>query len=159
MTMQFAILRAASWLVPAGTRAEWLAEWTGELCYIRGRGERSGTMFCLGAFRDAFWLRRNQPPAHGALINLSSPVHCVSVLAFFAVAATLLAFHLPAPRRAILPSPYGDADRLVMIAPVKHSASRLPEVPIEVWRSLPERTRRHFIGIAFYSLTKRIEFQ
>jgi hypothetical protein len=150
MTLQTAILRAAACLVPADARAEWLAEWTAELCYIRRRSGQPGTVFCLGAFRDAFWIRRNHPPAYGPLLRLTSPVHCLSLLAFLAAATTLLAFRLPGPRNAILASPYGDAHHLVMITPVRSSASRLPEVPIETWRSLPDRNRRHFTGISFY---------
>ena len=65
------ILRSAAWLVPAQERVEWLAEWQAELWHVwhardsksRGRfqGSSEVTDFCLGAFRDACWLRWNNP--------------------------------------------------------------------------------------------------
>jgi hypothetical protein len=55
-----AILRSASWLAPAERREEWLEEWRSELWYVPRRG---ATRFCLGAFRDAAWVRQNSPPA------------------------------------------------------------------------------------------------
>ena len=50
------ILRAASLLAPSDQRDEWLNDWRSELWYIPRQG---ATQFCLGAFRDALWLRRN----------------------------------------------------------------------------------------------------
>jgi hypothetical protein len=79
-----AILRAASLFVPSGERSEWIEEWQSELWYVP---RSQATRFCLGAFRDAIWLRWNA----GAYLkrprlNLDSPVHC---LAFLAAAAAL----------------------------------------------------------------------
>ena len=48
------LLRFASLLVPRESRGEWLAEWRGELWHVR----RHALAFCLGAFRDAAWWRR-----------------------------------------------------------------------------------------------------
>ena len=63
MTLHLAILRSASLLVPGPHRAEWFAEWTAELWHVN----RGATAFCLGAFRDAFWLRRNTPTPIGGI--------------------------------------------------------------------------------------------
>ena len=62
-----AILRAAAWLVPGRSRAEWLAEWRGELWHVgiacgaglenAVHGRQRITTFCLGAFEDAGMLR------------------------------------------------------------------------------------------------------
>ncbi len=54
--LQHIILHVASLLAPSDQRAEWLEEWRSELWYVPRRG---ATRFCLGAFRDALWLRRN----------------------------------------------------------------------------------------------------
>ena len=69
--LQYTILRMASSLAPDGQRAEWLEEWRSELRYIP---RRRATRFCLGAFRDALWLRRNnlRPVKY-----LESPISCL----------------------------------------------------------------------------------
>ena len=51
------ILTAVPRLVPKEQRAEWLAEWRGELWHVKA----GAAIFCLGSFRDAAWLRRNSP--------------------------------------------------------------------------------------------------
>ncbi|MGH9588658.1 MAG: hypothetical protein ACRD3F_17070 [Acidobacteriaceae bacterium] len=96
------ILSLASVLVPPAYRGEWLAEWCGELWHIERAGG-DGMAFCLGAFRDAFWLRRNArlPRAYGSLLIeyqrapgrvpaaksrlLDSPIRCIAFLGFLAV--------------------------------------------------------------------------
>jgi hypothetical protein len=86
--LHFAILRCASILVPADDRSEWLAEWQAELWYLRGRALR----FCLGAFRDAFWLRRNAPhPEKGRLFSPKSALRCILWLAALAAASVFFA--------------------------------------------------------------------
>jgi hypothetical protein len=73
--LQHAILRMASLLAPSDQRAEWVKEWQSELWYIpRSRAP----LFCLGAFRDALWLRRNNLiPVKPTLIRLASPLQCL----------------------------------------------------------------------------------
>ena len=45
------IFITASRLVPKEQRAEWLAEWRGELWHVK----TDAAIFCLGSFRDAAW--------------------------------------------------------------------------------------------------------
>jgi hypothetical protein len=62
------LIRAASLFVPAFDRSEWLQEWQAELWYLLReclsqasldrRPIWQATAFCLGAYRDAFWLRK-----------------------------------------------------------------------------------------------------
>lgn len=93
--LQSTILRTASLLAPREERAEWLAGWRSELWYIPRRG---ATLFCLGAFQDALWLRRNNlNPVHRPGINLESPLSCLAFLAILAAASLFLAIRLPAP--------------------------------------------------------------
>ena len=89
--LQWTILRAASLLAPGDERAEWLAGWRSELWYIPRRGS---TVFCLGAFRDALWLRRNSPSSGK---HLESPFRCLAWLALLAAVSLLIAVLLPAP--------------------------------------------------------------
>jgi hypothetical protein len=117
--MTHLILNLASVLVPPAHRAEWLAEWGAELWQIEQAG-LPGTSFCLGAFRDALWLRRNAPlpRAYGSLLIdcqrapvaapagesrlLDSPVRCLALLASLAAISVamyvLFAVHRVEPR-------------------------------------------------------------
>ncbi len=64
------ILRAASLIVPASRRREWLGEWDGELSYRIFALDRAGRLDAraaasilfrtLGAFRHALWVRRDE---------------------------------------------------------------------------------------------------
>ena len=100
--LQRAILRAASLLMPDVRRAEWLKEWLSELWYVPRRG---ATHFCLGAFRDALWLRRNEPEAQRpsqsvrTRLHLQSPFRCLAFLAALASLSLWMAVCLPASQR------------------------------------------------------------
>ena len=98
MTVHLAILRAAALLVPRRERMDWMAEWRSELWYVRAARHRKVTAFCLGAFPDALWLRRNLRnndlplKAHRAF-NLQSPLRCAVFLAILAGASFWSASH------------------------------------------------------------------
>ena len=87
-----AILNTAALFVPRSEREEWLSEWTSELWYLsHGRNPEpsysahvSPARFCLGAFRDAMWLRRNHPSTTPG-DWLRSPISCTLILAALAV--------------------------------------------------------------------------
>lgn len=61
------MLRSASLLLPSGQRDVWLREWRSELWYFSQAApteektffprEREATVFCVGAFHDAWYLR------------------------------------------------------------------------------------------------------
>jgi hypothetical protein len=87
--LQCTILRAASLLVPNNERAEWLEWWRSELWYVP---PRRATSFCLGAFCDALWLRRNNlRPVKRSRIHLESPLRCLAFLATLALVSSLSA--------------------------------------------------------------------
>ncbi len=141
-----AMLRAAGLLVPAAQRAEWFAEWSAELCYVtRGR-----TRFCLGAFRDAYWLRRNGGgPVGLGTWGLQSPVSCLLVLAIVAAICVTFAVRLPEARNVMLPSPYRDAGYLAMIWSGPHEA-KMPTISPARYRKLVEHPAARLSGVAFY---------
>lgn len=94
------ILRIASFLVPIPHRAEWMEQWASELWYIP---QSQATAFCLGAFQDALWLRRNRPVSGPVYkqrsgIHLDSPLACLAVLTAVAAAGLFFAFHVIGPR-------------------------------------------------------------
>lgn len=95
MSLELSILRFAALLVPASERAEWCREWRSEFWYVQKCGWRR-VMFCLGAFKDALWMRRNSPRERRIL--LQSPLHCVLLLVFLAALSMFFAFYLPGPR-------------------------------------------------------------
>lgn len=76
------ILRAASLLAPTEQRAEWLNGWRSELWYIP---RHAAARFCLGAFHDAIWVRRNsEQPANRTAFWFESPLSCLAFLTFAA---------------------------------------------------------------------------
>lgn len=90
--LHVAILRSAALLAPAPQRAEWFAEWSAELWYVK----KGAAAFCLGAFRDAFWLRRNCPaPMARHRLGLESPLQCVLFLVALASVTAYFASRLP----------------------------------------------------------------
>jgi hypothetical protein len=136
----FAILRSAALLVPEPQRMDWLAEWRSELWHVRRNpGEASATAFCLGAFRDAFWLRRDGPilPPPGVLrlnlpatpvgiedfpdagvATLTSPAQCLWLLAALGALSFLVTLLMPAARHALLHFPF----------PGKHRSFEFPRL-------------------------------
>jgi hypothetical protein len=103
MRIHLAILRSAACLVPGEQRADWLAEWSAELWYVRQSGERQATSFCLGAFRDALWLRRNSPLDARPWLRLETPAQCLGFLSIAAVVCALLAIRFHPPGIPLLP--------------------------------------------------------
>src|SRR4051812_26201750 len=97
--LQLAMLRAASLLVWSEERAEWLDEWRSELWYVPRQGS---ARFCLGAFRDALWLRRNcQASRRLSRISVESPLQCLAFLAITAAVALAVAILLAVPLKQL----------------------------------------------------------
>jgi len=167
-----AILRSAAVLVPESQRAEWLAEWRSELWHVRrDPGGRNVAAFCLGAFRDAFWLRRNgpdtgsNPGAHDFLrLNvppppagiesfpdagvpaLSSPVQCLSWLAALGLLCLAAALLLPGARAVLRCSLY--PRNLVMLSPAERGD---PSVQNGFFDPYPTVSREQFEALKGHS--------
>lgn len=177
VALHLAILRSAALLVPEQQRAEWLAEWTSEIWHARRNPRAKQVMAsCLGAFKDAFWLRRYGPvprsygvlhldvPAVPALPEyfptrelplLSSPIRCLSLLAIFATLAITSAFLLPYARKLILVPWYHDGRNLVMLTPAADWDANGFWVPylsvsVEQFQSLRDHPDNRFGDLAFY---------
>lgn len=145
--LEVTILRAAALLAPAVQRREWLAEWQSEAWYVRRSGELCPIRFCLGAFRDALWCRRNSPRERirpWAVMRL--PWKCVALLALMAVISISAAFQLPAARNAILPSPYRDPRTLVMVSERRNATA----ASFAAYRRLKESRGASLQAVAFY---------
>lgn len=99
------ILRVASILTPGDQRAEWIEEWQSELWYVP---QCEAMRFSLGAFSDAFWLRRNNKnPVKRPRTHLESPVSCLVLVATLAVVSMAVAVRLES--RLPFPQAHGTA--------------------------------------------------
>jgi hypothetical protein len=163
-----AILRSAALLVPEPQRTDWLAEWRSELWHVRrDPGGVSATAFCMGAFRDAFWLWSNGPtlPAPGILrlslpatpagiedfpdqgvAALSSPARCLALLAGLGALCFVIALLLPAARRGLLYSPL--PGNLVLLT---SSDQNSRSISLQRFEALKAHYGRQFSGLAFYA--------
>jgi len=128
--LHLTLLRGAAMLVRAPEREEWLAEWRAELWYV---SPRRRTAFCLGAFRDAFWLWRNGP----APVYLQSPRHCLAFLATLAALSFAFSLQLSLPREMLF-APQLPAGMMTITG-----------IPVEDFRQLPgDRSKVAFYGPA-----------
>jgi hypothetical protein len=87
------LLKCASRLVPPERRSDWLAEWNAELWYCLQQPDSRAFAFCLGAWPDALWLRRNSREPH-ARPWLQSPLACLSFLAAATIASAAIFYRL-----------------------------------------------------------------
>jgi hypothetical protein len=101
------VLHLASVLVREPDRTAWLAEWKSELWYVR-RADGTALRFCLGAFPDALWLRRNRVVSEcPQFLRLESPARCLACLAVIAATTAIVFFRAQSFIGAILPPPQG----------------------------------------------------
>jgi hypothetical protein len=129
--LQRSTLRVASLLVPSDRRDEWIEEWRSELWYVP---QCQATIFCMGAFRDAFWLRCNHGvPAARTRITLESPLSCLALLATMAALSIFFAFLVLVPRLA-LASPLKTTDLAGVCGGVLMLSSLLLPAALWVWR-------------------------
>ncbi|WP_263368984.1 hypothetical protein [Edaphobacter bradus] len=157
------MLRSASLLVPVSQRDTWLEEWRSELWYV-GQAvlsedlpffvrERQTATFCLGAFHDALYLRRERKaliartvrPSRSALRTTAA----LFVLAMLSFGAALL---LPRVQSVLRPSPYRDTPNLVLISPPGTAHNETPQMCMRHFRFWQGRTRHMFSEFAFYDL-------
>jgi hypothetical protein len=154
------LLRCASWLVPGRERAEWLAEWRAEVWHVWHLQDRNAqvTDLCLGAFQDAFWLRwYNQRSVPRRILRTGSASRCSLSLAVWTAISIVVCLSLPGARKAMTPSPYRDADGLVMISTGGYAGTQFPTIPLQDYRAWKTSTRHLFTGIAFYQpIRKRV---
>ncbi len=163
LPVSHAILWTAAVLVPSARRAEWLAEWRAELWHVwncvrdesatatREHGDAEVTAFCMGAFHDAVWMRRNEGRSTmRRRFQIGSPWRCGATLIVLALASMLLCCWLPGAHKAMLPLPRHAADGVVMISSEGYDAGRTPTIRLEDYESWRTSARHLFTGIAFY---------
>jgi hypothetical protein len=142
-----AILRSAALLVPEAQRIDWLAEWRSELWHVR-RDPRglNVTAFCMGSFRDAFWLWRDDPSPDRYALFAESPARCLALLAALGAICFVIALLLPAARHGLVYLPF--PGNLVMLAPAGQNGSLISRQRFE---GLKAQYNGDFTGLAFYA--------
>jgi hypothetical protein len=143
--------------VPETQRSDWLAEWRSELWHVRRDSHgQNVTAFCMGAFRDAFWLWRDDPSPDRYSCLIESPARCLSLLAALGAVCVAAAFLMPAARIVLRCSLY--SRDLVMLSPVEAGDPGIqngffdpyPSVSRKQFESLRARSAAQFTGLAFY---------
>ena len=156
MTLHDAMLRGAAVLVPAEQRTDWLAEWRAELWHAqRDSHGLNPTAFCMGAFRDAFWLWRDDPCPDRFSLAAESPARCLAWLSTLGALLLVIGLSVPAARNVLLCALY--PGNLVML---QHKGDQVitdeffaPYAPVsrERFDSLSARRDDQFTALAFYA--------
>ncbi|MFL5580766.1 MAG: ABC transporter permease, partial [Gemmatimonadaceae bacterium] len=164
------LVRAVRWLVPRDRRAEWEAEWRGEVEYYWATADRRGVppalarasllLRCAGAARDALWIRRNhgvvpmlgQDVRYAARMVARRPGFSATVVLTLALAIGANAAIFSVVNAVLLRGlPYPEPERLLML----WGEPREPQFAEKVasWWSLPDledtrRTQKSFESMA-----------
>lgn len=118
------IVSLASFLVPSRLRAEWRAEWDGELAAGADQRHPRLVRHALGAFADAFWVRQRDVADLQAIDDLrhgfrqwrqqSGFVMTVVGILALSMAASVTAFSVVS-QILLRPLPYQDPERIVTV--------------------------------------------
>ena len=122
------LIRAACWIVPYRSRADWKREWLAELHYGRltlGEGEQQGSGtkligYALGSSPDAAWHRmRNwggEQLKRALARGTESPAFCLCAISILLALIVVASGFLPRTREALLPLPYLDPGRIATVS-------------------------------------------
>jgi len=164
--LQWGLLRCASLLVPARRRAEWRREWRAELWHVRQErspegavswhGEREVAAFCLGAFQDAFCIRRSDRQERPDVPAMEGTARqCMMAFVALLAASYSLSLLLPGVRaERSLWSRKVNAN-LVLIQQFDGDGS-LATISPKRLKSWEDRKQRYFDGFAFYRVTQEV---
>lgn len=139
--LQHSILLAASLLAPRDRRGEWIREWRSELWYI---DRRAATRFCMGAFRDALWLRGNETDLARRGSYLESPLRCLALLATLAAVSVPILLFLPMPKEVAADSHPGWRDLADACAGMLEISCLLLVATLAVWRTTAIHQPKHW---------------
>jgi len=160
------LLRLASLLVPWQHRGEWWKEWRSELWHVRQartaesafswKGEREVAVFCLGAFQDAFYLRREVGHKKVPLATAKgSAAQCMLFLVAVMAVSYCFALLRPGVRAELLSLQNRVPQNLVMIQSARNSQDLGPTISAEQVRMWKGRRQQIFDGFAFYQIVQK----
>lgn len=157
---QQSMLRSASWLLPTEARTEWLQEWRAELWHARAAvvvngecavaDEHALLPFCMGAYKDAWCLRRMQAKAVPLILFRGSAVQCLVSLGALLGVCVLVARLLPNVHATENPALYRMNSGLVLIQNSQSEDDSRPTVPARLFEAWRARPQKYFDDIAFY---------
>jgi hypothetical protein len=158
------LVRAAALLVPGPRRADWTAEWLGELWHVGQVSDAESPMsatpvaFAAGAVNDAVQLRvhgfrRHLLPRLRSAVQPGSPARCLLLLAAGSLASLLLCLSLPGSRRVLLPAPYQRTASLVLISSSGATDPATPSIRVSDYREWTRNAAPLFSELAFYRVT------
>ncbi len=161
------LLWCASLLVPMRLRGEWRLEWQSELWHVRQACASDGTFswgaelevtrFCLGAFQDAFWLRRDSAPARVPLATTKgSALQCLQFLVMVIAVSYGVGLLLPGVRATLEPSHSPIAPGLVLIHNARYNEDSTPTISAEQFEAWRRRRQQLFDGFAFYTVRQEV---
>jgi hypothetical protein len=155
------MLWGASLFVPTLRRREWLEEWQGELWYVlrecspktrvHPRSMKEATAFCLGAYRDAIWIRKRSWQKQQLLSRIcGSPAFCLLLLIGIFLAAW--GFARSSPRVA---AGMSRIEVYPWLLSEQHEVPcDCPSDAIAEGKSL-QSMRQYFDGFSHYSITRQ----
>ena len=151
------LLLAAAMLTPAAVRREWLREWRAEMWHVRRSCAHASevTAFCLGAFQDAWCLRRHAWRERSRTASLhGSAAQCLLGLAAVLAGSCTLAHLLPEARSATNPLWRPARAGLVLIQKAEDGKDAETKIPFAQYRVWSGSRHRYFDGFAFYRVSR-----
>jgi len=153
------LLGAAAVVTPAGMRAEWLREWQAETWHVErscAGGWRAAT-FCLGAFKDAWSLRRQarREKKKTRMITLhGSAAQCLLTMAAVLAVSYLIAQMLPEVR-TVTSTVWGQKKTgLILIRRENTAKARNAAIPFGQYRTWNASRQKYFDELAFYRTSR-----
>lgn len=164
-----ATLRLLALAVPRGRRAEWAAEWSSELWYVReslrsrdAAAPLALLAFCRGALADAWTLHCMEPSAGyksvvaqgqaAALEPARSPLVCLAALLLPLTIATGLAIWLPGVQHVRQLATLRTDAGVVRIWPAASDDSAAAPLALGTVRSWQHRSQHLFRDFAFFAV-------
>jgi len=157
----------AALLVPGKLRPEWLQEWRAELWHVwhtcnrnsepaAPRRQEEIMAFTLGAFKDAFWLRRYDSSARPRLaFRPGTPSRCILTFTIAGTACLLVAYCRPSVRSLVRPYTYRDVRDLMMVSRDGFESTSSPTIQFSEYESWRRNSGHLFTGLAFYQLVAK----
>jgi hypothetical protein len=167
--LDLSLLQCASLMVPGVLRAEWRREWRSELWHVRrASAPPSGATFgaecdivafCLGAYQDAWCLRRhaqrNKPAASLATAAFrGSAAQCLLMLVAVFVTTYALALFQPEVRMATHSSRSAARSGLILIQVQDQEGPTKAVIPFERYHNWSLHSHLDFDGFAFYRMSR-----
>jgi hypothetical protein len=91
------------------------------------------------------------------VLRTGSASRCSAWLSGCTAISFVIFLSLPGARKAMSPSPYWNADGLVMISSGGYAGTQVPTIALQDYQSWKTSTRHLFTGIAFYQpIHKRV---